>query len=49
MGNRLTKVTGDVLGDKKCPLLVTARAEAATATGERDLELVAAPGAADAG
>ena len=49
VGDGLADVTGDVLSDHEGPLLVAARAEAAAAAGERDKELVAAPGAADAG
>ena len=37
------QVAGDVLGHDQRPLLVTARAEAASAAGEGDEKLVAAP------
>ncbi len=45
---RLTEVTGDVLCRNQPPFLVTARAEIATPTGERNEELVAAARAAHA-
>jgi len=49
VGDGRTQITGDVLGHDQCPLLVAAGAEAASAAGEGDEELVSTPRATHAG
>jgi|GEM_PF-4359742 len=43
VADKRTQITGDVLGHDQCPLLVATGAEAASAAGEGDEELVSAP------